>query len=292
MNFDRSLKRAAISFLKLTGKAKFIPFIFKYTLFRIDKRLHHILPDGREFVYDKYLSDIRVRINTIYPIERTMLLGEYDRVTSLVLSKFLNKRSVIIDIGANVGALTLHMAKIASLGKVIAIEPGPITCDRLLENLQLNPDLQKRVTVIKIGVSDKAGRLNWSEDQNNRGNADLLGNNGVEVEVRTLDNIIENVNIKQLDFIKIDVEGMEYEVIKGGLNSINLYRPVIFYETLEPFREARGFDLYGSILELLNGIGYKHFYVSPEGQLIEVMSMESLFSSDILAIPGEKELTI
>lgn len=285
-------KKPAISILKYIGKIKGIPFSLKYFLFRIDKRLHYIIPEGLDFVYHTYLSDVSVRINTIYPIEKKMLLGEYDQSASAVLKKFLNKNSVVFDIGANVGALTLQMAKIAESGKVIAIEPGPTTCRRLIENLKLNPGLSKRVTVINIGVSDRSGKLYWTEDMNNRGNANLLGNNGIEVEVQTIDKIVDEQEIKQLDFIKIDVEGMEYEVINGGLNSIQLFWPVIYYETLEPFREIRGFDLFGSIFELLNSIGYKHFYLSQGRELVEVSNMKNLASSDMIAIPVKKKYAL
>jgi FkbM family methyltransferase len=288
MNISRGIKKVIISFLEIIGKFSIIPFSLKYLLFRMDRRFYHILPAGEEFVFETYFSDVKVKINTIYPIEKSMLMGEYDHITSLVLRRFLNEASIAIDIGANVGAITLQMAKIAGAGKVIAIEPGPPIYGRLIENLNLNPVLQKIVTVLQIGVSDQPGKLLWREDQNNRGNASLLGTAGVEVDVLTLDSIIKNEKISHLDFIKIDVEGMEYEVIKGGLASIKLYRPVIYYETLEPFRESRGFDLYASIFNMLCDIGYKHFYTSDSGEFIEIKSMERLSAPDILAIPAEK----
>jgi FkbM family methyltransferase len=288
MNSIRFFKRPFTVLLKAIGKFRIIPFHLKYYLFKLDRRLYHILPEGVDFIFEKYLSDIKVKINTIYPIEKLMLMGEYDHTISLIFNKFLNNASIAIDIGANVGALTLQMAKIASSGKIIAIEPGPPTCGRLNENLNLNPIIREIVTVLQIGVSDKPGKLHWCEDQNNRGNAGLLGNNGIDVDVLTLDSIVKNEKLAKLDFIKIDVEGMEYEVIKGGLTSINTYRPVIYYETLETFRESRGFDLYGSIFDMLNNIGYKHFYPSADGEFVEAKNMKSLFASDMLAIPAEK----
>ena len=90
-----------IAFLKTIGKIPWIPFPFKLFLFRMDRRFSHILPVGRSFIFEKYLSDVKVKINTIYPIEKAMLTGEYDQVTSMVLRKFLNSTSVVIDVGAN-----------------------------------------------------------------------------------------------------------------------------------------------------------------------------------------------
>jgi len=287
-----SLKKIFVTFLKRIARISAIPFKIKYILFSIDNRFHHILPIGKDFVFEKYLSDVKVKINLLYPVEKAMLFGEYDPIVSRVLNKFLTRASVIIDVGANVGAFTLQLAKIANSGRIIAIEPGPPTYARLLENLELNPDIQKIVSVLQIGISDNAGKLYWAEDQNNRGNAGLLGAEGIEVEVLTLDSIIENEGLKKLDFVKIDVEGMEYEVIKGGINSINKYRPVLYYETLEPFRDIRGFDLYGMIFNMLQKINYRHFYILNYNEFVEVYSMDILLSSDILAVPDEKVIIL
>lgn len=85
------------------------------------------------------------------------------------------------------------MAKIVRSGTVIAIEPGPPTCERLRANLRLNPDLEKNVRIFQVGLADKSGSLMWSEDQSNRGNAGLLDGVGIPVEVVTLDSIIARV---------------------------------------------------------------------------------------------------
>jgi FkbM family methyltransferase len=274
--------------MRFIGNISFIPFSLKIFLTRKDRRLRFLLPQGKEFVFDKYLGDLKVNINTIYPIEVEMLTGVYDPNTSAIIRRFVRQNSVVVDVGANVGALTLLMAKIANAGKVIAIEPGPPTCLRLKDNLKLNPELQKVVNVFQVGVSNKVGECFWKEDQKNRGNAGLLGSDGYTVGVETLNNIVKSTGIEKLDFIKIDVEGMEYEVIKGGMASIVKYRPLIYYETLEPFRNYRGFDLYGKIHDLLQGIGYQHFCVLPNGEIVKVDNLDVLHSSDALAIPKEK----
>lgn len=283
------MKTLLIYFMRFIGKISFIPFSLKFFLAKIDRRLRFLVPQGgKEFIFDKYLGDLKVNINTIYPIEVEMLTGMYDPNTSAIVRKFVRQNSIVVDVGANVGALTLLMAKIANAGKVIAIEPGPPICSRLKDNLELNPELQKVVNVFQVGVSDKVGELLWKEDQNNRGNAGLLGSDGTPVKVETLDNIVKSTGIEKFDFIKIDVEGMEYEVIKGGMASIVKYRPVIYYETLEPFRNSRGFDLYGKILDLLQKIAYQHFCVLPNGKVVKVDNLDVLYSPNALAIPKEK----
>jgi FkbM family methyltransferase len=193
-----------------------------------------------------------------------------------------------MDIGANVGALTLLMAKLADQGRVIAVEPGPSTVERLRQNLALNPELKQRVTVLPVGLAEQTGTLCWQEDANVPGNAGLLGTTGDRVTVETLDHLVQQLQLPRLDFIKIDVEGMEWEVIQGGLMTITQYRPILYYETLESFRTIRGFDLYGKIHALLTGLGYQHFCVQSQGTLQAIEDLAVLRSPNTLAVPQEK----
>jgi FkbM family methyltransferase len=247
-----------------------------------------LVPPGKDFLFHKYLKDMTVCINTVYPIETRMLTGTYEPDISAIIERFVGQDSVVIDVGANVGALTLLMAKTAKCGRVIAVEPGPTICSRLRRNIDLNPELQSIVDVFQVGISDKIGELFWKEDANNRGNAGLLGHDGQSVRVDTLDHIVDSAHLTKIDFIKIDVEGMEYEVIKSGMASILKYRPLICYETLDAFREFRGFDIYGEIFSRLCNIGYKHFAILPKGKTVEVSNLDVLCSANVLAVPQEK----
>ena len=285
---EAPMKKTIVFAAELIARMPFIPFSLKHFIAMQDPRFFHILPEGKEMIFDKYLGDVKVRINTVYPVERQMLTGTYDSMTSTVLGKFLDEGSVAMDIGANVGALTLLMAKICGSGRVIAVEPGPPTRSRLMKNLELNPKLRKSITVFPVGASDKPGKLFWSEDPRNRGNAGLLNGSGTEVDVVTLDDIVARARLTRLDFIKIDVEGMEYEVVKGGLASIQKYRPLVYYETLEPFRTFRKFDIYGEIFEAFHSMRYRHFYFKKNGNMIEIKNMGKLHSSNALAMPAEK----
>jgi FkbM family methyltransferase len=276
------------SMLQSIGSLSILPPSLTLFLAGKDKRLRYLLPPNQEIEFSRYLGDIRIRANTVYPVELEMLTGQYDRVSSSIIRRFVTEDAFAVDVGANVGPLTLLMAKIVRSGTVIAIEPGPPICERLKRNLRLNPELEKNVRVFQVGVADKAGSLMWSEDQNNRGNAGLLGSVGTPVEVVTLDSIISSIGTERLDFIKIDVEGMEYEVIIGASDSIRKYRPIIYYETLEPFRAFRGFDIYGEIYNRLHELGYHHYFVLGKGKLVKADSLDVLLSANTLAIPAEK----
>lgn len=252
------------------------------------RELRFLLPEGKQFVYDRYLGKFKVNIDTTFPIEVEMATGSYDLKTTAVIQKFVAPEDTVLDIGANVGALTLLMANVAHKGHVIAIEPGPTTFARLQANLDLNPELHKRVDIYQLGIADQPGLLYWQEDANVPGNAGLLSQDGLAVKVESLDQLIEQCLLERLDFVKIDVEGMEYEVINGGLHTLSKFRPILYYETLESFRVNRGFDLYNKIFNELKQLGYRQFAIAQQGQIVEIQNLDKLTSPNTLAIPSDK----
>lgn len=252
------------------------------------RELRFLLPPGQQFVYDQYLGEFKVNIDTTYPIEVEMATGSYDLKTSAVLRKFISPEDTVMDIGANVGALTLLLAQVANRGKVIAIEPGITTFNRLKANLSLNSALHDLVEVYQLGIADAPGTLYWQEDANVPGNAGLFSQEGIAVQVESLDRFVNQLTLERLDFIKIDVEGMELEVIKGGMTAIAQFRPILYYETLESFRINRGFDIYNQIFNLLKDLGYRQFAIAKNAQLFEVTNLDHLASPNTLAMPSEK----
>lgn len=220
----------------------------------------YLLPPGRTFVFRKYLGDLTIHTDTTYPIELEMLSGAYDPESQAIVSQFVKPRSCCLDIGANVGALTLAMAKqVGGDGKVYAFEPGLVTFRRLQRNLSLNPTFRETVLPLQLGLSDSPGRLFWNEDPNNRGNASLSASGGAPVEVTTVDDYFRDHPLERLDFVKIDVEGMEYEVLKGGVQTWQKFQPVLYFETMQAFERERKRPLFRPIEELLAGIGYSLF---------------------------------
>ena len=89
-----------------------------------------------------------------------MLSGEYDPETAHVMRTFVEPGDVCIDVGANVGAHVLLLAKlVAPTGRIYAFEPGPPIFERLKTNLALNPGLSGVVTPERLGISDTEGKL-------------------------------------------------------------------------------------------------------------------------------------
>lgn len=158
--------------------------------------------------------------------------GYYEQDIVKIIKKYLKSDDVFVDVGANIGCHTLIAAKICK--KVIAIEPEPNVRKRLIENIKLNN--LKNVEVYDYAISDYIGKTTfYPPDVNNpnKGVGSLyykngLKQDGIKIKVTTLDKLLENES--KIDFIKIDVEGANKEVIFGAKNIIKKFNPLVLYE--------------------------------------------------------------
>jgi FkbM family methyltransferase len=131
-----------------------------------------------------------------------------------------------LDIGANIGACTAAWCKENPSGRIIAVEPHPITFMRLQRNVTLNN--WKNVECLQAAISSKQGTLSFHlipdgtmATVNERGEA------GVSVACLTIDQLLKEREICSVDLCKIDVEGHEIEVLKGALKTIDRIKKLI-----------------------------------------------------------------
>jgi FkbM family methyltransferase len=171
-----------------------------------------------------YICKNSIRLNKIWEPE----LHE-------VFEKYITPESVVIEGGCHIGTHTIKLGMMAK--KVYAFEPHP--CSNNLLNININLNNLKNVTTFKKGLSDKVGitHFAWSPEHN-PGGSGLADNpqgiphwskppkNKINVELTTIDFL----NLDRLDFIKLDVEGYEELVIKGGINTILKFKPIIIME--------------------------------------------------------------
>jgi len=147
------------------------------------------------------------------------------------LDKYLNQESIVIDVGANVGNHTVYWGKITNVRKVFSFEPIKATFKILEKNITIN-DLTKKVTAYNIGLGSKTaiGR-EISHNMWNAAVTEIIEDISGDITIKRLDDIKEIRNEK-IDFIKIDVEGFEKNVLEGAVETITKNRPIVFIESL------------------------------------------------------------
>lgn len=122
---------------------------------------------------------------------------------------------IIFDVGANFGAFVIPFARLAPAARLFAFEPNPNTARALRENLIRNSITN--VVVVECAVSHSDGEITFSDSSDPATNR-ILGNDdvGLSVQCRSLTSFCRENNINRIDFLKIDVEGAEMDVLEGA----------------------------------------------------------------------------
>ncbi|MDA7832108.1 FkbM family methyltransferase [Candidatus Pelagibacter sp.] len=142
----------------------------------------------------------------------------------------------IIDIGANIGSISLPLAKIFNKSKIFAIEPTNYAFKKLTKNLNLNNNLKKNIILNQLFLSKikKPSKVwsSWNFDDNKSKHKHHLGtlHSIKKKSYISLTKFINLKKIKRVDFIKLDVDGHELDVLKSGEKFFQKNKPVIFIE--------------------------------------------------------------
>lgn len=190
-----------------------------------------------EFVVS-YDSTLRLLCDPGSEIEWCVLFkGYYEVDLSNFLKTLVKPGMIVFDVGANVGVHSiLTGSRVTDSGKVFAFEPNPGIRRRLQNNLQLN-DLEHRVSVIPLGLSDRTGKARFwvpLEGSPNMGISSLHPSADLPVEIEillsTLDDFFERQGLERLDVLKIDTEGNDMAVLRGARNVLERFSPTIIVE--------------------------------------------------------------
>ncbi len=169
--------------------------------------------------------------NDIYVGQAIERYGEYGEIEARVLRQLCKPGSVAIEVGANIGTHTLVLARAAGpTGFVYAYEAQRIVFQTLCANLALNSITNVDARCAAGG--EQAGHVLIPDiDYRQRGNFGGVAVNsftrGRKTRLVALD---DDLDLDRLDFIKIDVEGMELEVLKGATALIRRFRPALYVE--------------------------------------------------------------
>jgi len=186
-----------------------------------------------------------------------------------LMRQYVNKGDVVLDIGANIGFFSVVLSKIVgNTGKVHAFEP-------ILENfklLQLNCNKLSNTILHYYALGNETGKVTLASEQGNMGNSYITNDSYGDVNLIKLDDL--GINPK---FIKLDVQGFEYDVLMGGLETIKSNRPIMIIELEDSngsiptsFRQSKE-----KSLKLLKELNYT------------IYNVESDYPVDYLCIPNE-----
>lgn len=208
----------------------------------------------------------------------------------------LKKDAVIFDVGANSGVMSLIFSKLSPEGKIYSFEPTDYALKRFNKNLSLNEELSSRIIInqcfIHSTCSDEADLTAFSSWK-------LTGNEkrhhihkGIvkpteNVPSITIDHFVESNSIQRIDFIKIDTDGYELEVLKGAINSIKKLQPQIIFEIGLYVMQENNIS-FKNYYELFSSIDYKIFTVKGKNVNLENFTkrIPSNGTVDLIAIPG------
>mmetsp|Transcript_33542 Transcript_33542/g.72618 ORF Transcript_33542/g.72618 Transcript_33542/m.72618 type:complete len:349 (-) Transcript_33542:16-1062(-) len=204
--------------------------------------------------------------------------------TSSMLAPFATDGDLFLDIGANIGICSVHMAAATDAKKVVAFEPSPANLFYFTSTLMENPSLRNEIEVRPIGLGDNATNVPIFAEPGNAGHSVLsaaFGEDGKAVPVLTgavsvarLDDIFQPP-YPHIRLVKIDVEGFETKVVQGGWNLFSSGAVKSVFFELSPFLISQ----HSSRLELINLFRESGFVLKrphEEEETIEGYELESV----------------
>lgn len=187
-------------------------------------------------------------------IDFAIYLGNfYERQTRTALRRLVTPGSLVLDIGANIGAHTLLMAQLVGPGgRVLAFEPTEFAFRKLRRNLDLNPSLAARLKLFHcfltasddIRVPDGI-YSSWPLGAADGLHAKHLGREMQtdSAQARSLDAVLAEHADRKVQLVKLDVDGFECDVLRGATSLLRDARPIFVMELAPYVLEERGASL-------------------------------------------------
>ena len=185
----------------------------------------------------KDIDGVKFKItNQSDDIQRHIVGGRFYEQKDLdILKEYLQKGWNILDVGTNIGNHTFFFARYFEPKVIYVTEPFKLNRDVLLENVSLNNFNCINTDYINYALGNESGHCSVEfYVPDNPGGAVLKTDDGGEIPLTSGDSLFSD---KQIDFIKIDVEGMEKEVIEGLQVTIDINKPLMFIEIRHPNRD-------------------------------------------------------
>ena len=214
-----------------------------------------------------------------------------------VFSHYINKDETVIDCGANIGYYTnFFRAIVGKKGCVHAFEPVPSTFEYLTNNTLVysnynnyclnNVGLYKEESTKNIYIPDSISGHASLNQHKEAWNAHKIVKK--EIKLITLDAYIKNNEIKKVDFMKIDVEGSEIDVLKGSKLTLLKNKPNLHFEVNSELLHDSQHTVH-ELWELLKELNYKKiYYYDKDPKLLldfeDLINNKGVINTNVLAI--------
>ncbi len=210
------------------------------------------------------------------------------------VQRFLKSGMIALDIGAHHGLYTLLASKrVGPRGKVVAFEPSPRERKQLSRNVRLNSCSNVRIQPYALGSKRSQTDLylvDGGEDGCNSLRPPVVNSetHPVRVDVYPFDDVAPKLGLTKVDFIKLDVEGAELDVLKGALGLLRTFpRPVLLVEVYDIRTEPWGYKA-REIVQFLARNGYGWFLLNGDGSLRSVETDLDVYDANLVAVPEER----
>jgi FkbM family methyltransferase len=194
--------------------------------------------------------------------------GIYEQVTSDFIVSRLPPNGVFLDLGANIGAITIPLKARRKDIKVVCVEAAPWIYSYLEQNLKKNQVTNVHAFNRALYYSDHE-ILNFYSPEEKFGKGSLspvFTNSIIPVTTIKVDTLVTELGISKVDLIKIDVEGYEYHVFRGAAALLGRDdAPDIIFEFVDWAEEAAEGATAGDAQKILVEMGYRIFYFSENG---------------------------
>lgn len=214
--------------------------------------------------------------------------GVYEPEILTIIQKHLTANSVFVDIGANIGQHSLYASRFAN--KVYAFEPIKKIYDQFVESKIKNNF--NTIQIYNYALGNQEITLPIFGNVNNMGASSLVSIENrkkiQDIQVKRFDDVVSELGIGKIDFIKIDVEGYELDVLLGARKSIERYTPILLIEYSPYFYNQIDSDIGQKIITFLLEAGYIIYDINDgalEKRLVKsIDDMNEIMQTNILCI--------
>jgi len=233
---------------------------------------------GLKTVVDVTRRGCNWRLDLNEGLELAIYLGLYQAIPARLLQQYVRPGSLAIDVGANIGAHCIPMARqVGAKGQVIAIEPTNWAFSRLEANVARNPDLRERLILVQAALTDGDSLTKtdtkffarWplqgsSANRHPKHLGVLEAADGARFV--TLDSLLEEYRTagrinRPVSFVKLDVDGHEVQVLRGSQRVFAQDRPVMLIE-IAPYVQDELPKRLEILLDLLKSMDYQLEHIS------------------------------